>query len=67
MKDVIEDGHLLDLISKVEKLERLINALPASLNLSSIELGKREGLNSRLKVAKGEVKDRWIQVENMDW
>ena len=67
MKDVIEDGHLLDLISKVEKLERLINALPSALNLNSLELGKREGLYARLKVARGEVKDRWMQLENMDW
>ncbi len=67
MKDVIEDGHLLDLIAKVEKLERLINALPSALNLNSTELGKLEGLYARLKLAKGEVKDRWVQLENMDW
>ncbi len=67
MKDVIEDGHLLDLISKVEKLVRLRDALPPTEELSSEAWRKRNVLDFKIRDARILVNDRWLQLENMDW
>ena len=67
MKDVIEDGHLLDLISKVEKLERLSSALPYRTSMVPELSSKYRKLEDSIEDAKIKVEDRWLQLENMDW
>ncbi|CAH9014489.1 conserved hypothetical protein [Vibrio phage 424E50-1] len=67
MKEVTEDGHLFDLISKVEKLVRLRDALPSTQELSSEAWRMRNKLDLKIQNARVLVRDRWLQLENMDW
>ena len=67
MKYVIEDGHLLDLISKVEKLVRLRDALPNGVFRKHAVNLKLNELDDKINVTRDAVEARWLQLENMDW